>query len=897
MKSDHSLRDSRHIDKIFYLGHSKLFYELNVDHYEPSEELLRIAQSALEIDQCRWFIGRDGVWTHVTRVDDSGNPNPLPKQGWKIHISATNRNSPEILKRASAILVKRGTTFKFANDIETLTLMTSKRWHRGGSGKFITVYPKNDSDFKELIEILYRAMEGLVGSYILSDRRYKDSKCVYYRYGGIIAETEKNFMGQRSHVLYSPTGEKIPDQRNPYFELPHWIKDPFPEDEETDADMGDEIHLNEGRYRIEKAIGFSNTGGVYLAHDNQQNKQVVVKEARPGVELSPDGEDAVARLEQEANILRLLSGEGLVPEVYDTFWDWENFYIAIEYLDADPMRIVMLKESPLLHVWPTLQQSRDYYHLYKKMFVDLLKAVQCIHAKGIVIGDLSPVNIMIDKHDKTVRLIDLEGAYEPSSGQIKDLHTPGFRPHIEGRAKGSGFENDLYAIGAIILYSIFPLAAMSFLRRDLYEKVLPILVADAGWADTNVVEVGRRLVANEINCEEAIALMQEEVVIASPMKHAQPSLLGTESALPLPSLKRQLTDFIVNTVRLDEKFTTFPIDPFGKDTNPLGLGFGSSGILHVLQTVGADIPADALGRERARFEKTDLAEIPPGFIVGTAGMAWTRFSDGRVNEAEELLRIANESPLSRAHYSLYYGLAGIGLTNLKAYDITKEQAHLDRAITIGEELRAMSKFDPRGIYWESDGATSLGFAYGQSGVALFLLRLSQASGIHSWRELGEAGLRYDISYGHELEPGVASFASEPQITHTYEPYIEVGTAGIAKVALRYGLDMDIDRLLANAHRKYSSFPGLIYGLTGFVDVLVDAYIYTGNQKYLEWAERPLRGLYDLYLFKSDHGFAVPGENLFRVSCDYATGLAGIVATLGRRIDLTPDEFCLDGFDR
>jgi hypothetical protein len=98
------------------------------------------------------------------------------------------------------------------------------------------------------------------------------------------------------------------------------------------------------------------------------------------------------------------------------------------------------------------------------------------------------------------------------------------------------------------------------------------------------------------------------------------------------------------------------------------------------------------------------------------------------------------------------------------------------------------------------------------------------------------------------------------------------------------------------HRKYSGFPGLIYGLSGFVDVLTDAHIYTGDSRYLDMAKRPLSGLLDLYLFESEGELAMPGENLFRISCDFATGLTGVARTLHRHIHLVGDDLCLDALD-
>ncbi|MGH8423005.1 MAG: hypothetical protein ACRER3_11730, partial [Pseudomonas fluorescens] len=151
-------------------------------------------------------------------------------------------------------------------------------------------------------------------------------------------------------------------------------------------------------------------------------------------------------------------------------------------------------------------------------------------------------------------------------------------------------------------------------------------------------------------------------------------------------------------------------------------------------------------------------------------------------------------------------------------------------------------------------------------------------------------------HGYELEPGITTFAAAPAGVSTYEPYVEQGTAGIIKVAIRYGIWDTVDSLVMDIHRKYSGFPGLMYGLAGLIDTLVDAFVYSGDAKYLDMAKRPYEGLTDLYVFHDGDAAAIPGENLFRISCDYATGMAGAIRALHRLSSPCPDDFCLDVLD-
>jgi len=885
-----SPRDIRHIDKSAYLGVNDSFYEPFYDHYIPSKELLEIAESFIGKSQFDWHVHTSGVWTHIVPDYESNNKKGfLADQGWKIHISATNKNCREILSKVTHHLIEEGIQFKFANDVETLRLMTSKRWWRGGSGKFMTIYPWSISQFKDIIEKIYSTLKGLSGSYILSDRRYKDSKCVYYRYGQIRSIQRLDCFGRKLEVIKNPNGDEIEDLRTPYFQTPDWAPDPFPEETSSpDEDMT----LDNGRYTIESALAFSNTGGVYLGIDNNTEKKVVIKEARPGVELSPDGHDATHRLAQEAKMLQIVGGAGIVPEVYGTFQDWENSYLVEEYFDGVDIRGIMLGRTPLLKVNPTKKESEEFYEIFTSIFKSILNAVSHFHSKDVVIGDLSPVNILINEDTFEIRIIDLEGAFRPSLDVVQEIHTPGFRPEVKGRDKANNYKDDLYAVGVIMMYSMFPIVALAFLREDIFDSILPTLVKDIGWSFTPVTKIIQGLVSGKMSSEKAIALLDNEFRVVKP-KHKARSELTTPC---LTDTSEQISQFICKNYRLDDIYTLFPIDPFGAISNPLGFAFGATGILHGLEKNGFEVPGPAMERYNTELAALDVTSLSPGFLVGTAGMAWAFIDLGDKDRGRKFLNHANSSDLARDHHSLYYGMAGIGMINLVAYKEYSDETFLQAAVSLAEELLSSALENERGIYWENNGSVQLGLGYGQSGVALFFLRLAQITKNSEWRAIGRKALNFDISYAEEIESGVMSITGSRDEKDTPEQYIEQGSGGIAKVALRYGLVDEVVGFLNDNHRKYSGFSGLIYGLSGFVDVLTDAYIYTGDKKYLSMAERPLNGLFDLYLYETENGYAAPGENLFRISCDFATGLTGISRTLIRRQNLAPDDLFLDWVD-
>ena len=221
----------------------------------------------------RWEIHRSDLWFHCNLPQ-----NITPSQGWKIRISATLGNAKTILQRVTEVLARcKDTNFKFAIDLSTLSLLNSKQWSRGASGKFITIYPPNSHRFLELIEEFHQATKGLRGPYIFSDYRYPNSEVVFYRYGGMQLYKVLNVEGERTPMLVGPDGSETPDHRLAYPVTPSWADPLLPVSDPNDG-PSENCSIREGRYTILDAITFSNSGGVYQALDTQTGNKVIIKE-------------------------------------------------------------------------------------------------------------------------------------------------------------------------------------------------------------------------------------------------------------------------------------------------------------------------------------------------------------------------------------------------------------------------------------------------------------------------------------------------------------------------------------------------------------------------------------------------------------------------------------------
>lgn len=878
MKSAKYLRDARHLDKFMFTLMDETFYEPVETLYRPLQDYRVAVDDLIKKLALDWTIDRDGFWFFVHPDYDFD----IPAQGWKIHVSATIENAVSILKRTARVLFERGVPFKFALDKNVLATMSSKRWARGGSGKFITIYPLDLSSFKSLLDELYTELHDDEGPYILSDKRYKDCRVLYYRYGGLRRTVQTDIKGEKVLVLVSPDGKVVPDVRTPYFALPPWVSDPFP----TEKTERKEIVLN-NRFRVKKAISFSNSGGVYLADDRETGKEVIVKEARAHTAMDDRGNDAVKLLKKEHELLAWLRGTNVAPEPLDAFEAWENFFVAEEYLDGVDIREIMLTQTPLMLVQPSLDDSKEYYELCRRTLKAFAHAVALLHQKGIVFGDLNAKNIRIDPATHAVRLIDFEGAFKPESDQPTYLFTPGFKSVASIRKNTQGFEDDLFALASNMLYMLFPIAALSTLRGDLFEVVLKTILHDVGWSQTEVFNVVNGLTRNEITPARACELLDKPAPINPPRFDSE-----IDTAF-CTKITQELGRFILANIRPDRDDALFPADPFIHRTNPLGLGFGASGVLYTLKRCGFEVPQSATDWLEQRLDQLHPRDLPPGLLTGAAGIAWSLWELEFEDRALAMMRIANESTLLKTHHSYLYGMAGVGMANLHFHLRTKRPEYLALANELGDALLRSAKENERGIYWEHDGLLHLGYGYGQSGVALFFLRLYQVTGNEKFLYEGQRALEFDLSYGEEREQGVLSFPRAPG-DPTVVPYLEEGSAGIAKVALRYGLwDTRLEKILADSYRKYAGFVGLLYGLGSFVEVLTDAFRASNDLKFLAMAQRPIAGIRDLYLIKQPNGWATPGDNLFRISCDYATGIAGVMRTLHRFTQLDEADFVLD----
>jgi serine/threonine protein kinase len=331
----------------------------------------------------------------------------VPSQGWKIHVSCTMMNFTEILSIVFAVASEYKVTLKYIKDTKMLKRYLSADTPPDDMGKFITLYPHNDHEFIDLLNVLYERLNNFDGPYILSDRRYLNCKVLYYRYGALT---------RNDGLLESPNGELFIDDKS-YFNIPTFVASPsIPElDSEKTTTLGI-------KYDVSSIIHYSSAGNVYTAND-KNGLNYILKEGRAFV-IGSLNEYRIDNLSRESNIIKKLNACKFsylsTPDLVDEFNELENRYIVETKLTG--IKLEQLSAG--------INKPKSYAQI-KNLFLRIIYALNELHDAGIVLRDVSPANILIDDFETNlpkIKIIDFGSSMQRTEYYFSESGlTDGFR--------------------------------------------------------------------------------------------------------------------------------------------------------------------------------------------------------------------------------------------------------------------------------------------------------------------------------------------------------------------------------------------------------------------------------------------------------------------------------------
>lgn len=347
----------------------------------------------------------------------------LSHQGLKVHISATILNSVDILHIVVPWLLINRIAFKVVASNSLLKKLNDNVFGYLHSGKFITIYPKNNHKCMFVATELDKLLVNHKSIPIPSDDRFQNSSIVYYGYDPLLV-----------------TGNDLLVDKLPSLKL-------------SEKKNSHSLLLN--KYIIIETIRQRARGGTYLALEIIQNqhscRKVIIKEARNFSEIECSGVDAVERLHWQFKMLDKLSQLNITPIPYELLKSKSTTLLSMQYLQGVCLREMIISS-----------QSFDISTVINTTIKTALH-IKELHFINLYFLELCPDNIII-LPDNTLKLIDCDLCYTDTAPEFIGWNygTPGFFPNLSVLEKTCTKESDwfylrdIYALGSILFSLLFP---------------------------------------------------------------------------------------------------------------------------------------------------------------------------------------------------------------------------------------------------------------------------------------------------------------------------------------------------------------------------------------------------------------------------------------------------------
>jgi serine/threonine protein kinase/Tol biopolymer transport system component len=218
----------------------------------------------------------------------------------------------------------------------------------------------------------------------------------------------------------------------------------------ADQDTGDDLMIGSplGRYEIIRLIGLGGMGRVYLARDNQLDRQVAIKVLN---QKYGNHETSIQRFIQEAKAASALNHPNILT-VHDIGKSETGHFIVMELVAGRPLSAIIATDNSVATLLSLGSQ--------------MAKALSAAHAAGITHRDIKPDNIMV-RDDGYLKILDFGLARlvpgtntGDEAGNLARQTAPGavmgtiaYMSPEQGRGEPTGTPTDIFALG-IVFYEL-----------------------------------------------------------------------------------------------------------------------------------------------------------------------------------------------------------------------------------------------------------------------------------------------------------------------------------------------------------------------------------------------------------------------------------------------------------
>ena len=193
----------------------------------------------------------------------------------------------------------------------------------------------------------------------------------------------------------------------------------------------------DGRYEIKEIIGVGGMAVVYKAYDTIESRIVAIKILKSEF---VSNEDFVRRFKNESKAIAVLSHANIV-KVYDVSFGDLIQYIVMEYIDGITLKQYIETNGSI--PWKNTVS----------IVMQILRALQHAHDKGIIHRDVKPQNIMITR-DGTIKVTDFGIARfarnEHKTMTDKAIGSVHYISPEQARSETTDEKADIYSVGVIM---------------------------------------------------------------------------------------------------------------------------------------------------------------------------------------------------------------------------------------------------------------------------------------------------------------------------------------------------------------------------------------------------------------------------------------------------------------
>ena len=922
-------------DLLYTLNADDLFYEAPENYRTTDDSVSSILRDVLPPD---WKLRHHGIWL----IAEPPPVQNLPKSGLKIHVSTRPEYRERVIRTCTQTSAEFNASIKSYCDLNIWTRLQDKPYAAEfplNYGKAITIYPETTEIFFQIARKLAAEfqLQGFSGPDIITDTPVLNSTNVYYRYGAFLApdDDSEEIDDDDDRIpklpkLTSPLTDDRPPHPIDEFEVQYAIQTAgiyvaekdgetvvikeAAEDECVDADGKDAVARLLSELAILHALSDANADiapkpiqsfkiwrNRYVVMQHLQGFPISELSKKPialptRIQIAAGVADALAQLHDEH---RIVWGDVSPANVL-----WHESNKKIHFVDFEHARKLTQKpQKPQTTPagTPGFTATRP-----KKSYTDppsfRLRSLLWIDRQS----DVHPSGF----YHLALRLLlwSFYTVFYPIETYHRGRQLPFWILSAICSSRDSGsplrvvmrhlktLNSDVRGLGLVLSFIFAPVNPMFDLDPTAPRRFLKAMEAHFPKKLITVIE----------NCLSPELTNTTAKSVADTLREIQAQGIPTTEAsenveeIPISTYQKTLNDIIAFTkahLTFDRQDRLIPCPPDGF-VAPTSIAYGASGLARSMQILGeADVAEKTLDWIRAHPDFSDEQKLAatPGYWSGTAGIATTFSKFGEIDTAKTRIEIATKHIHTTDELNRYDGIAGVADAALTLYKDTNDEFYLNTAKTLADKLIAQAveadDTDDSTRIWKShdDDVIYIGYLFGVAGIADFLLQL--AAHQQHYTEIAERALLWVEEQTIVAEDG--SLATP--ITaggDTYARNLAHGNAGVAKAFLsarqHFGSDKDdfIRQLLLPNDTHLPAFshtpaPGYFYGLSGIGEVLLDAFAITGETGYLCHAQNILK---DLLSFQIPHedGIAFPGgENLKRLSCDFATGSLGIAHFIHR----------------